>query len=176
MHLIYNVLLISGVWQGRDTLGDWGWHIHFILFIFISPLPVTSSIRGLFKALGNLKSSDSLIIFAFLKLGRILPHNVCLRSGLKVGIVNTRWRHLWKIKLEKTNVPHLKCKKVSLSQQWLSFMCLFVHFCFCLFYILKINFKKSQGKREMERYLNVFLVLTDKESLNTLLLNVHTYM
>ena len=120
----------------------------YILFIFVSPLPVTSSIRGLFKALGNLKSSDLLIIFAFLKLGRILPHNICLRSELKVGIVNTRWRHLWKIKLEKTNVPHLKCKKVSLSQQWLSFMCLFVHFCFCLFYILKINFKKSQGKRE----------------------------
>ena len=77
------------------------------LFLFHHYL-VTSRIRGLFKGLGNFKYSD-LLIFAFVKVWRILPHQyVRLRSVLKVEIVNTRWRHLWKIKLEKTTVPHLK--------------------------------------------------------------------
>lgn len=33
MHLIYNVLLISGVQQGRDVLGDWDWHIHSTVYL-----------------------------------------------------------------------------------------------------------------------------------------------
>lgn len=134
----------------------------YTLLTFISPYLVTSSIRGSFRGLGNFKYSDLLTHLLSWNWEDYFPMHVCLRSVLKVEIVNTRWRHLWKIKLEKNYCATFKIKR-SLSQQWLSFCLLICSFLF----LFVLNFKDkflnvTRKKREMERYLNVFLLRTDK--------------